>query len=125
MVHIPSHESGRTADTLVQVAHLADQIDTADEADQLADIAEATAHRLLALAARLRSTADLLGGRQRCDSPPDLTGACLRCGRRIAPPVSAEHSPGCLTAIIPLHLSRRIAVRCVRLSRLVRQELGR
>lgn len=125
MAHIPGHESRRTADTLDQVAQLADQIDTADQADQLADVAEATAHRLLSLAARLRSTTNLLCGRQRCDSPPDLTGLCLRCGRRIAPPVSADHSPGCLTAIIPLHLPRRVAVRCVRLSRMVREELGR
>lgn len=30
-----------------------------------------------------------------CDEPPDLSGLCLRCGRRLAGPV-AGHDTGCL-----------------------------
>lgn len=109
----------KLVDALSEVADTCRSIELADWSPQDTDAvlrsATTASSEVAGLAARLRAVAT-----GDCDSPPDLDGLCMECGRRIAAPVEA-HKRGCPLDLMlrPADFVRLHTIRLVRYSRLV------
>lgn len=79
------------AHSFADACHEAELPDTPSECDDLIDALGTVVAETTTLLARIRVV--MTGGFE-CGTPPDLSGKCICCGTRIAPPV-ASHKSGC------------------------------